>query len=186
MFTPRRVANIPDSDAQHDRFSPPGDKTGRLRFGHGVRPCHVPSIIDFSIAFTIDLSIGDVLDDMLGNQFLDDTSHRGLRRLPVRSAEALDEGNRQGGEVRVTARFVKEVEHGRTGLGQPDHPVAGTVRYLSLPATFSSMPRPMYRRAAPTLGQHNAEVLGALCGLREAELERLAAQDVIGTRPKGL
>jgi crotonobetainyl-CoA:carnitine CoA-transferase CaiB-like acyl-CoA transferase len=42
------------------------------------------------------------------------------------------------------------------------------------------------RRPPPTLGQHNAEVLTELCGLAEADLERLTADGVIGTRPKGL
>jgi hypothetical protein len=37
-------------------------------------------------------------------------------------------------------------------------------------------------RPAPTLGQHNEEVMG----LGAADLERLAAADIIGTRPKGL
>jgi crotonobetainyl-CoA:carnitine CoA-transferase CaiB-like acyl-CoA transferase len=41
-------------------------------------------------------------------------------------------------------------------------------------------------RPAPTLGEHNREVLTTLCGLTDAELNRLAAQEVIGTRPKGL
>lgn len=41
-------------------------------------------------------------------------------------------------------------------------------------------------RTPPTLGQHNAEVLSGLCGVSADELERLAAQGVIGTRPKGL
>jgi hypothetical protein len=36
------------------------------------------------------------------------------------------------------------------------------------------------------VGQHNNEVLTELCGLTEADLERLAADGVIGTRPKGL
>jgi hypothetical protein len=36
------------------------------------------------------------------------------------------------------------------------------------------------------LGQHNSEVLTELCGLTDDDLERLAAQGVIGTRPKGV
>ena len=41
-------------------------------------------------------------------------------------------------------------------------------------------------RTPPTLGQHTSEVLTALCGLTDADLERLAADEVIGTRPKGV
>ena len=41
-------------------------------------------------------------------------------------------------------------------------------------------------RTPPTLGQHNAEVLSELCGVSADELERLAKEGVIGTRPKGL
>jgi crotonobetainyl-CoA:carnitine CoA-transferase CaiB-like acyl-CoA transferase len=41
-------------------------------------------------------------------------------------------------------------------------------------------------RAPPTLGQHNTEVLTELCGLSASDLDRLAAEGVIGTRPKGL
>ena len=40
-----------------------------------------------------------------------------------------------------------------------DHPVTGPIDYLGLPMTFSGMPRPLYWRAAPTLGQDNEEVL---------------------------
>jgi crotonobetainyl-CoA:carnitine CoA-transferase CaiB-like acyl-CoA transferase len=40
------------------------------------------------------------------------------------------------------------------------------------------------RLVAPTLGQHNAAVLGGRLGLSATELDRLAAADVIGTVPK--
>jgi crotonobetainyl-CoA:carnitine CoA-transferase CaiB-like acyl-CoA transferase len=50
---------------------------------------------------------------------------------------------------------------------------------------FSAMPRPIYRRPAPTLGQHNDEVLAEL-GLSPAEIERLAADRLVGTRPAWL
>jgi crotonobetainyl-CoA:carnitine CoA-transferase CaiB-like acyl-CoA transferase len=63
-----------------------------------------------------------------------------------------------------------------------EHPVAGLVEYVSLPMTFSALPRPVYRRPAPTLGQHNDEVLAEL-GLDEAERQRLADERIIGTRP---
>ena len=40
------------------------------------------------------------------------------------------------------------------------------------------------RRVAPTLGQDNAAILGGRLGLSREDLDRLAAQDVIGTVPK--
>ena len=66
-----------------------------------------------------------------------------------------------------------------------DHPVAGRVLYESLPMTFSAMPRPVYRRHPPTLGEHNTEVLTEL-GLDEAAIAALEADKLIGTRPAWL
>ena len=72
--------------------------------------------------------------------------------------------------------FFERLEHPRTGAGlYPCPPFArldGAEKWLL--------------RTPPTLGQHNSEVLTELCGLTEADLDRLAAADVIGTRPKGL
>jgi crotonobetainyl-CoA:carnitine CoA-transferase CaiB-like acyl-CoA transferase len=63
-----------------------------------------------------------------------------------------------------------------------EHPVTGPLDYVGLPMTFSGMPRPLYRRAAPTLGQDNAEVLTGL-GLSDLEIATLAEERIIGTRP---
>ncbi|HEX2283734.1 MAG TPA: CoA transferase, partial [Mycobacterium sp.] len=72
--------------------------------------------------------------------------------------------------------FFESLQHPRTGEGlYPCPPFArldGAERWLF--------------RTAPTLGQHNTEVLTQLCGLTDEDLDRLAAQGVIGTRPKGL
>jgi len=72
--------------------------------------------------------------------------------------------------------FFERLEHPRTGPGlYPCPPFA----------RFDGVDTWLYR-TPPTLGQHNAEVLTELCGCSDADLERLEAQGVIGTRPKGL
>jgi crotonobetainyl-CoA:carnitine CoA-transferase CaiB-like acyl-CoA transferase len=72
--------------------------------------------------------------------------------------------------------FFERLEHPRTGEGlyptPPFAPLDGENRWL--------------QRPPPTLGEHNAEVLTELCGLTDADLQRLTAEGVIGTRPKGL
>jgi crotonobetainyl-CoA:carnitine CoA-transferase CaiB-like acyl-CoA transferase len=62
------------------------------------------------------------------------------------------------------------------------HPVVGALDYPGLPFTFSALPRPLYTRGAPTLGQDNEMVLADL-GLTATEIAALAEQKVIGTRP---
>jgi crotonobetainyl-CoA:carnitine CoA-transferase CaiB-like acyl-CoA transferase len=64
------------------------------------------------------------------------------------------------------------------------HPVAGTHPVPVLPFRLRSVDR-WLRTPAPTLGQHNEEILGELLGLDREEIARLAAAGVIGTRPEG-
>jgi crotonobetainyl-CoA:carnitine CoA-transferase CaiB-like acyl-CoA transferase len=66
-----------------------------------------------------------------------------------------------------------------------DHPVAGRIPVTTLPYRWSGIDR-WIRSPAPTLGQHNHEVLSSILGLTPAEIEALEAQAVIGTRPVGL
>jgi crotonobetainyl-CoA:carnitine CoA-transferase CaiB-like acyl-CoA transferase len=70
----------------------------------------------------------------------------------------------------------------RGWLQRITHPVAGALAYPSLPMTYSAMPRPVYRRGAPTLGQDNVQVLTEL-GLTPGEIDALVADRIIGTRP---
>jgi crotonobetainyl-CoA:carnitine CoA-transferase CaiB-like acyl-CoA transferase len=65
-----------------------------------------------------------------------------------------------------------------------EHPVVG--EHLVPGATFryASVDRWLHR-AAPTLGQHTAEVLAERLGLTPEEIESLVARGVTGTRPVG-
>ena len=65
-----------------------------------------------------------------------------------------------------------------------DHPVAGTLPVQTLP--FSCGDDRWVRRAAPTVGQHNTEVLGEWLGCPPEELAELEAAGVIGTWPLGV
>ena len=69
-------------------------------------------------------------------------------------------------------------------LERVDHPVVGDHDLPSVPLRLASRgDGPWLRSPAPTLGQHNREVLGDELGLDDAELERLERDGVIGTRP---
>jgi len=66
-----------------------------------------------------------------------------------------------------------------------DHAVIGTHRIGAFPVVFGRQPPKRFSRPAPRLGEHNREVLGSLLGVDDAELARLTAEKIIGTRPGG-
>jgi crotonobetainyl-CoA:carnitine CoA-transferase CaiB-like acyl-CoA transferase len=72
--------------------------------------------------------------------------------------------------------FFEPLTHPRTGKTwyprPPFAPLAGQTNWL--------------KRTPPTLGQHNEQILRDLCGLTESDVARLAADEVIGSRPRGV
>ena len=64
------------------------------------------------------------------------------------------------------------------------HPVVGEHPVPTLPYRLEGVER-WTRSPAPLLGQHNRELLGDILGLDAAELDRLEADGVIGTRLEG-
>jgi crotonobetainyl-CoA:carnitine CoA-transferase CaiB-like acyl-CoA transferase len=63
------------------------------------------------------------------------------------------------------------------------HPVVGPLSIPRLPARLGDHDAPFHRTPAPTLGQHNRQVLGELLGLGTDELDRLEREQFIGTTP---
>jgi crotonobetainyl-CoA:carnitine CoA-transferase CaiB-like acyl-CoA transferase len=66
-----------------------------------------------------------------------------------------------------------------------EHPVLGRHPVPSVPFRYRRSVSRWLRAPAPTLGQHNHEILGGWLGLAPAELDRLERAGVIGTRPAG-
>ena len=75
----------------------------------------------------------------------------------------------------VARRFYEDVDHPVVG----HHPVPG------LPFRMSGVDRWLVL-PAPTVGQHNHEILKELLGMSDAEIGALEEAEVIGTQPKGL
>jgi crotonobetainyl-CoA:carnitine CoA-transferase CaiB-like acyl-CoA transferase len=65
-----------------------------------------------------------------------------------------------------------------------DHPVTGRHRYPGWPLRITPGPARHHRFGAPTLGQHNNEVLGGV-GLSSDDLDALRRDQVIGERVMG-
>lgn len=73
-------------------------------------------------------------------------------------------------DPQVQARGMQiAMEHPATGKKEP---------YIASPIKMSETP-PAYRRPAPMLGQHNAEVLTQVLGLSDAEVKELTAKGVL-------
>ena len=66
-----------------------------------------------------------------------------------------------------------------------DHPVVGKQFTPGMPFRYRSVDR-WLRTAAPTMGQHNHEILVDDLGIDEARYASLEADGIIGTRPKGV
>jgi crotonobetainyl-CoA:carnitine CoA-transferase CaiB-like acyl-CoA transferase len=58
------------------------------------------------------------------------------------------------------------------------HPVAGRQKYPGAPIKYAATPWEI-RMPAPTLGQHNREILGERLGISQERLEQLKATGVI-------
>jgi crotonobetainyl-CoA:carnitine CoA-transferase CaiB-like acyl-CoA transferase len=65
-----------------------------------------------------------------------------------------------------------------------EHPEAGKRRYPAPMARFERMPLTPVRGPAPTLGQHNEEVLRGVAGVSAERYEQLLRDEVIGTVPR--
>jgi crotonobetainyl-CoA:carnitine CoA-transferase CaiB-like acyl-CoA transferase len=92
----------------------------------------------------------------------------------IPAAPAADP-RRLGRNPQVAARgFCEEVEH----------PVVGRVSVPTVPFRYRSVAR-WLRAPAPTLGQHNRELLGGLLGVPDEELALLESAGVIGTTLAG-
>lgn len=107
-----------------------------------------------------------------------------LQRVGVPAAKAL-----------VSAEMYDEPQlnerHFYTAL---EHPVSGTRRYPGWPFRFTTGSehdrgapvRTHHLSPAPTLGQHNEEILRTLVGLNDDQIDDLRSRNIIGTEPLGL
>lgn len=86
----------------------------------------------------------------------------GVARLPI---DLLDDRHLR------SRSFVQEIERAFMGLHpQPSMPIREGARPYAI------------RAAAPTLGQHNRDILSGLLGLSETEIAQLAREHIIGTK----
>ncbi len=72
----------------------------------------------------------------------------------------------------------------RSFFEEIEHPLVGAQLTMTAPFRYASVPR-WLRKSAPTLGQHNGEVLRSL-GYSAEDLASLAQKKVIGDWPEGL
>jgi crotonobetainyl-CoA:carnitine CoA-transferase CaiB-like acyl-CoA transferase len=101
------------------------------------------------------------------------TAAERLARAGV-AAAAVTPPRDQAAHPQLRARGLFEVEH---------HPVTGDHELPGLPFRFSRVPR-WLRAPAPTLGQHNGEVLAEI-GLTPTEVADLRTRGAVGERPAG-
>jgi crotonobetainyl-CoA:carnitine CoA-transferase CaiB-like acyl-CoA transferase len=90
---------------------------------------------------------------------------------------AVLRGQHMHSDPHLAARnFYQELPHPRSGLR----------RYPGWPMRWSVGPKQPHRFCAPTLGQHNLDILCDELGLSSKEIEELSSKNIIGNVPMGL
>jgi crotonobetainyl-CoA:carnitine CoA-transferase CaiB-like acyl-CoA transferase len=119
----------------------------------------------------------DAFDELVADWTRTRSANEIVAQLRARHvpAERLLTPDRMYDEAQLVARgFYEEFEH----------PITGRHRYPGWPLRVTPGPTRHHRWAAPTLGQHNAEILHRL-GLADDEIQTLRRERVIGERPLG-
>ncbi len=119
----------------------------------------------------------ETLDAALKNVFAQRDLETSVEQLVAAGvpAAAIADPRALAGHPQLVARgFLEEI----------DHPVVGLQSTMGAPFRFASVDR-WLRRSAPTLGQHNAEILGEL-GYGPDEIEQLKAEKIMGDWPEGM
>jgi crotonobetainyl-CoA:carnitine CoA-transferase CaiB-like acyl-CoA transferase len=103
-------------------------------------------------------------------------------------AEALRNAGIPAAEVTLARDLLSNPQlQARGFFEQIPHPVVGTLAMPSMPLQLGDPSAGGWlTRAAPTMGEHNREVLHDVLGLADADIAELAADGVIATRPAGL
>jgi len=103
-------------------------------------------------------------------------------RLPAEVVAALRPAGLPVAHVLAVPRMYDDPQLVARGYYQElDHSRTGTRRYPGWPVQFSFVSE-HHRRGAPTLGEHNHEILTGELGLSDEEVEVLARDGVIGDR----
>ena len=117
----------------------------------------------------------DELDAIIGEWTYDLDKYQAAHRLQRYGVPA-------GPVLNVRDQFGDPHVRAREMLVLTDHPSVGPREYPGIPWKLKRAPGRV-QRPAPTLGQHNNQVLGDLLGLSARELEDLEHQGIIGTMP---
>ena len=110
-----------------------------------------------------------------------------MQRTPREAAEALQTLGIPASPVTLSADLLHDPQLQARGFFEElDHPYVGRTQWPAMPIVLGRPGHRWLRGVAPTLGQHNSEILGQLLGLDAAAIAALEADRVIGTRPAGL
>ena len=100
------------------------------------------------------------------------------------AAERLRSHGVPAARVFNTRLLTQHPQFQARGFYEPvNHPFAGEPLLPTLPYRFTER---WIKRAAPTMGQDNHQVLADLLGISESEIATLEAKAILATRPKGM